>query len=138
MQRSPLQVLIIEDDPFMAPLLTAVFKRAQFEVTLIQDGQEALDRLQRHAWVPLVLIDSMLPRVNGFELLKALRELPQWNDTRVIFLNDKDQITDLKKAFALGADDYLAKPLNPDEVLARAQRFFNKTRTTSTGVSQSV
>ena len=105
---------------------------------MIQDGQEALDRLQRHAWVPLVLIDSMLPRVNGFELLKALRELPQWNDTRVIFLNDKDQITDLKKAFALGADDYLAKPLNPDEVLARAQRFFHTKKTTGAGVSQSI
>jgi DNA-binding response OmpR family regulator len=67
----------------------------------------------------------MLPHVNGFELLQAIRKQPGWQHTKVVMLSAKDQIADLKQAFALGADDYVLKPFDPEELLARVGRFLH-------------
>lgn len=118
-------ILIVEDDPFTASLLTFIFKRAQFDVTLLTDGQSAWEHLQDHPPARIVLLDIMLPHVNGMALLERLRGLPQGANSRVIMLSAKDQVADIQKAFALGADDYLVKPFDPDELLARVQRFLS-------------
>ena len=65
----------------------------------------------------------MLPHVNGFELLHRLKELPAWEASKVLILSAKDQTAEIQKAFALGADDYMSKPFDPQELLARVKRF---------------
>jgi DNA-binding response OmpR family regulator len=116
-------ILIVEDDPFTASLLTFLFKRELFDVQCIPDGQAAMDHLQQAQPVPVVLLDLMLPHVSGMDLLAHIKRLPAWNATRVLVLSAKDQVSDMTSAFALGADDYLVKPFDPQELLARVRRF---------------
>lgn len=116
-------ITIVEDDPFTASLLAFIFKREQFEVTLLQDGQSAWQHFQHGSPTQYVLLDIMLPHVNGLELLHRLKGLPAWDATKVVILSAKDQIAEIQKAFSLGADDYMSKPFDPQELLARVQRF---------------
>jgi DNA-binding response OmpR family regulator len=121
-------ILIVEDDPFTASLLEFMFQRAQFNVTLLSDGQAASEHLEKNPAADIVLLDIMLPHVDGMRLLKQLRERADAPSTPVIMLSAKDQVADIQKAFACGADDYVVKPFDPDELLARAQRFLKKVR----------
>jgi DNA-binding response OmpR family regulator len=116
-------ILIVEDDLFTASLLDFLFKRELFDVQCIHDGQTASDHLAQEQSTHIVLLDLMLPHVSGMDLLAQLKRLPAWNTTRVLVLSAKDQVSDMKAAFALGADDYLIKPFDPQELLARVRRF---------------
>jgi DNA-binding response OmpR family regulator len=116
-------ITIVEDDPFTASLLSFIFQRAQYEVTVLEDGQAAWHHFQSESPTNYVLLDIMLPHVNGLELLHRLKGLPAWNNTKIVVLSAKDQISEIRKAFSLGADDYMSKPFDPQELLARVQRF---------------
>lgn len=116
-------ILIVEDDPFTAHLLQFVFEREQHAVTWLPDGQQAQNHLQQHAPADVVLLDLMLPHVDGLDLLRQLRSLSAWQHTRVMVLSARDQTSDIRQAFALGADDYMTKPFDPQELLARVQRW---------------
>lgn len=115
-------VLLVEDDAFTASLLSFVFQRQQFEVTCLADGQSVLDRLDTAEPASAVVLDILLPHVNGLEVLRRLRAHPKWQHTPVLVLSAKDQITDIEAALAAGADDYLVKPFDADELLARVKR----------------
>lgn len=116
-------ILIVEDDAFTAQLLQFVFQREQYAVTWLPDGQQAQNHLQQQVPADVVLLDLMLPHVDGLDLLKQLRSSPVWQHTRVMVLSARDQTSDIRQAFALGADDYMTKPFDPQELLARVQRW---------------
>lgn len=116
-------ILIVEDDAFTAQLLQFVFEREKYAVTWLPDGQQAQNHLQQHAPGDVVLLDLMLPHVDGLDLLSQLRSLPAWQHTWVMVLSARDQTSDIRQAFALGADDYMTKPFDPQELLARVQRW---------------
>ncbi len=116
-------ITIVEDDPFTASRLSFIFQRAQYEVTVLEDGQAAWHHFQSESPTNYVLLDIMLPHVNGLELLHRLKGLPAWSNTKIVVLSAKDQTSEIRKAFSLGADDYLSKPFDPQELLARVQRF---------------
>lgn len=116
-------ILIVEDDPLTAQLLQFVFEREQCDVTWLADGQQAQSHLQQQPPAGTVLLDLMLPHVDGLDLLKQLRSRPAWQHTRVMVLSARDQTSDIRQAFALGADDYMTKPFDPQELLARVQRW---------------
>ena len=116
-------IIIVEDDPFTASLLAFIFKREQYEVTVLEDGQAAWQHFQISDPTQFVLLDIMLPHVNGLELLHRLKGLKDWAQSKVVILSAKDQISDIEKAFRLGADDYLTKPFDPQELMARVQRY---------------
>lgn len=116
-------IIIVEDDPFTASLLAFIFKREQYQVTVLEDGQAAWQHFQSNDPTQFVLLDIMLPHVNGLELLHRLKGLKDWAQSKVVILSAKDQISDIEKAFRLGADDYLTKPFDPQELMARVQRY---------------
>lgn len=116
-------VLVVEDDEFTARLLQFLLEREQYEVILVSDGQAALTYMASHAPTSIVLMDVMLPYVNGFELLRQLREHPAWGHTRVIMLSAKSEGSDIARALDAGADDYLIKPFKPEELFARIRRY---------------
>jgi DNA-binding response OmpR family regulator len=118
-----LSITIVEDDPFTASLLAFIFERENYKVTVLEDGQAAWQHFQNQSPTQYVLLDIMLPHVNGFELLHRLKELPAWEASKVLILSAKDQTAEIQKAFALGADDYMSKPFDPQELLARVKRF---------------
>jgi len=116
-------VLIVEDDELTASLLKFLLERERYSVHLAADGRAGLDYIQQHAPTSVVLMDVMLPYVDGFELLRALRANAAWHDTRVIMLSARSQGSDIARALDAGADDYLIKPFKPEELFARIRRY---------------
>lgn len=118
-------ILMVEDDEHIAYILRFLLERNGFAVEQAVDGREALQRL---ALPPpdLVLMDIMLPYHDGLELLERLRGEPAWRTTPVLMLTAKAREADIVQALDLGADDYVTKPFQPEEVLARVRRMLRK------------
>lgn len=115
-------ILIIEDDPTMAYLLRYVLEREGYAVEHRSDGRQGWDYLSQQGAADLVVADVMLPYIDGFELLKSMREDSRWQHTPVVLLTAREQELDVTRAFDLGADDYVKKPFSPIELLARIRR----------------
>lgn len=110
-------ILIVEDDPDIANILKLYLESNQYGVFLASDGEKALEIFFREK-IHYVLLDIMLPKKNGYEVMKEIRK----NSTvPVIFLSAKDQEMDKILGLDLGADDYIAKPFSPLEVIARVK-----------------
>jgi DNA-binding response OmpR family regulator len=111
-----MHVLIVEDEPEMAKLLSRGLQEEQFEVSLARDGQAALE-LSSSKPFDVILLDVMLPKVNGLEVARQLRGSEQ--ETPVLMLTARDSLQDIVKGLNAGADDYLTKPFSFLELLAR-------------------
>lgn len=116
-------VLVVEDDEFTARLLQFLLERERYTVTIVGDGQAAMTYIETHEPTSIVLTDVMLPYVNGFDVLRHLRQQPAWRHTRVIMLSAKSEGSDIARALDAGADDYLVKPFKPEELFARIRRY---------------
>ncbi len=114
-----MKILLLEDDPILSEIIEEFLCEHGYHVTLFYDGQEALNALFVDKFDILVL-DINVPSLSGFELLKALKEAGIITPT--IFITSLSQINDVKKGFALGAEDYLKKPFELEELLVRIER----------------
>lgn len=112
-------VLIIEDDAFMAELLAFVLRRQGLQVSTVIDGEAAMQLLEGPCVYSAVLLDLLLPRHGGLDVLARMRQLPAWSQIPVLVLSALDKAEDITRAFEVGADDFISKPFNPDELLAR-------------------
>ena len=111
-----MHVLIVEDEPEMAKLLSRGLEEEQFEVTVARDGRSALEMSSVEPY-DVILLDVMLPRMSGIEVARQLREREQ--ETPVLMLTARDSLHDIVKGLDSGADDYLTKPFSFLELLAR-------------------
>jgi DNA-binding response OmpR family regulator len=111
-----MKLLIVEDSTRLSAALTSDFRAEGFAVDHAGDGQAALWQIEAHEY-DLMILDLMLPRVSGLEVLRALRASRA--PTRVLVLSARDQIEDRVAALNLGADDYLVKPFDLSELKAR-------------------
>jgi sigma-B regulation protein RsbU (phosphoserine phosphatase) len=123
---SSARILVVDDEADINTILSVTLRRAGYEVISAADGLEAVESVQRHA-PDLILLDVMMPRADGFEALRRIRELAPTAHTPVIMLTAKGALTDKMKGFERGADDYVAKPFEPAEVLARVQALLKRT-----------
>lgn len=123
-----LPILLAEDDK-NTRLLTTLRLKPYYEVTAVADGQEALDYLRSGKEAALLVADVMMPRLDGFELVKQLRQ--DGNSIPVIMLTAKQQISDKRTGFALGIDDYLTKPVNYEELVMRIDAVLRRSRITN-------
>jgi CheY-like chemotaxis protein/nitrogen-specific signal transduction histidine kinase len=112
------QVLLVEDDPRLPELLTGLLHDDAIALTSARNASEALAQV-REKQFDLILLDLGLPEVNGFEVLRQLKESPQTESTPVIVLTAWNATTDKLRAFELGASDYLTKPFETAELRAR-------------------
>jgi DNA-binding response OmpR family regulator len=118
----PPSILLVEDDDVTAYMLAYLLQREGYDVTNVTDGKQALDAINNNPPFSLALLDIMVPYTNGFELVSHIRSMPSWNDSAVIMISGKSQEKDIIKALDAGATDYIVKPFQPGEVLARIRK----------------
>lgn len=127
------KILIIEDDLSIAELQKDYLEVSNFNVTICQDGVSGLTEIKNNKY-DLVILDIMLPKINGFDILKIINEN---KDIPVLVVSAKKEEIDKIKGLSLGADDYMTKPFSPGELVARVkshianyERLKNKFNTT--------
>lgn len=119
----PGEIMIVEDDVHIARLLIFLFQREGFTIVHAADGLAA-ERMIEHNLPPaLICMDVMLPYHDGIYLLKKLRTQPKWEDIPVMLLTAKTQENYIINALKLGANDYMVKPFQPGELVARVRRL---------------
>src|SRR3954454_7374878 len=120
-------VLVVDDDPFIARLLEIELKAAGYDVRVGSDGEEALG-LANERVPDLVLADVMMPKMDGFELTRRLRQDPRTASVSVIMLTARGLSSDKLEGFSAGADDYIVKPFDTPELLARIRGVLRRAR----------
>lgn len=118
-------LLLVEDEPDLLEVLRLTFEREGFRLVLAHDGEEALDLAQRMA-PDLVILDLMLPKLDGIEVCRRLREHPSFKRTPILMLTAKSEESDVVLGLGVGADDYLAKPARPRELVARVRSLLRR------------
>lgn len=108
MTNNPIKVLMIEDDKFLCDLAAKKFSKEGFHVLVAMEGRRGIELAEKEL-PDVVLIDILLPGLDGFEVLKRLRRNPSFDNTRLIVLSNYGQAEELEKARALGADQFLIK-----------------------------
>jgi DNA-binding response OmpR family regulator len=119
-------ILVVDDEASVVEVESLYLKREGFNVRTAKDGREALDAIQEYP-PALVVLDLMLPKVAGMEIMRRLRDDPT-NNTPVIMLTARSQETDRIYGLEMGADDYMVKPFSPAELVARVKAVLRRAK----------
>jgi CheY-like chemotaxis protein len=112
------KVLVIDDDIRSGFALTSMLEQHGMKVVYAENGREGIERLQQHANTDLVLLDIMMPEMDGYETAGAVRAMPGFEQLPIIALTAKAMKGDRDKALVAGASDYIAKPVDVDQLVA--------------------
>ena len=110
------RILVVDDDEMVLMALEELLKPEGFEVEAVSSGAEALERLDKVAY-DLLMLDVIMPEMDGFELCKRIRTLGSYNETPVVFLTAKSREEDKVKGLEAGANLFLSKPISPEKLL---------------------
>ena len=120
------KIIIVEDDPFLLSILAEKFKEADFDIETAIDGEDGLNKIKSGNF-DLVLLDMVLPKIDGFKILEELRDDNQAKKTSVIVLSNLYDKNSIDKAILLGAKDYIVKAYNtPEEIVFKIKSFLVK------------
>lgn len=115
-------ILLVEDDPFLVDVYTTKLREAGFEIDVAEDGAEALRKLKEKK-PDLLVLDIVLPQIDGWTLLRKIRENPELKDLKTIIFSNLGQKADIEKALKLGAIDYLIKAhFTPGQVIEEIKK----------------
>ena len=123
-----LQVLMVEDDGLAADMLRFILEREGYTVTHAVDGRLARQIIDAEAPPALALLDIDLPYHDGFELIEAIRGSAAWAEVPILMLSSKGTELDIARALDAGADDFIVKPFQLEELKARVRRRIRKSR----------
>ncbi len=121
----PKKILIVDDEPNIVIPLQFLMEQNGYGTLVAQSGEEALEMISKEK-PDLVLLDIMLPGVDGFEVCEIIRLNPEWRNTRVIFLTAKGRDVDIAKGMVLGADEYITKPFSNQQIIAAVKRLLEE------------
>ncbi len=116
------KVLIADDNPQILELLEAYLEPLRVDVRLAADGEATLAAVERDE-PDLILLDIMMPKRSGFEVCRLLKDDPRYRDIAIIMVTALNEMGDLERARECGSDDFLSKPVNKIELLARVQNL---------------
>lgn len=119
------RILLVEDDQNFGDVLRSYLEMHEYEVTLATDGLQGLESFKKGAF-DLCILDVMMPKKDGFTLAREIRERDA--ETPIIFLTAKTMKDDVLKGFKIGADDYISKPFNSEELLYRIQAILKRSQ----------
>ena len=120
--------LVVEDDKNLRKLITTYLQRNKYNTYEATNGEEALNVLDQ-SYIDLIVSDIMMPKMDGYELIKSLREAKY--DVPILIITAKSEIEDKKEGFLLGADDYMVKPIDIEEMLLRIQVLLRRSKSAS-------
>ncbi len=124
------KILLVDDEQDIVEFLEYNLRQEGFEVITAYDGVEAISKLSQKP--DLIILDVLMPKKDGYETCKEIREMPDFKETPILFLTAKSSEMDEIKGLNLGADDYVQKPISPKKLVARVKSNLRKT-----GVSKS-
>ena len=124
MEKKNCKALIVEDDPDITTLLTYILKKEGFTVTSVSDGETALSIVNEFK-PDVVLLDLMLPKINGFEVCHRIKENIKTKDIKIVVVSAKNYHADINRAKKLGADEYLVKPFAKEDLIKILNSFHN-------------
>ncbi len=110
------KILIVDDEPNIVMTLEYAFKKKGYEVFIARDGSEAMEIL-KHNVPDMVLLDIMMPQVDGYQTLEWIRENEELKNVKVIFLTAKNKSTDVEKGMNLGVNKYMTKPFSVKKIV---------------------
>lgn len=116
-----INVLIVEDEEAIANLIKISLSQAGYLTHIVNDGEKAIEEILKNSY-DLVLLDVMIPKVSGYEVMEYVRDL----NVPVIFITALSQVNDKVKGLKLGAEDYITKPFDIEELLARVEVVLRK------------
>ncbi|MEC4295942.1 response regulator transcription factor [Adlercreutzia shanghongiae] len=120
-----LKVMAVDDETSIRNLVRAVCEDSGYECVLCEGGEAALETFQRE-WPDVVVLDVMMPRIDGFEVCRRIREMDE--NVPVLFLSARDDIIDKRIGFSFGGDDYMVKPFNEEELILRIDALVRRSR----------
>ena len=121
-------ILVVEDDKNLRKLITTYLQINKYNTYEATNGEEALNVLDQ-SYIDLIVSDIMMPKMDGYELIKSLREAKY--DVPILIITAKSEIEDKKEGFLLGADDYMVKPIDIEEMLLRVQVLLRRSKSAS-------
>ena len=124
------KILIVDDEPINIQVLINQLSLENYEITSLDNGIEALELIQQGFKPDLILLDVMMPKMTGYEVVKHLRQIFPANELPILLLTAKDQVSDIVEGFIAGANDYLSKPISKNELLVRIKTHLQICKTT--------
>jgi len=119
------KILIVDDEPNIVMSLEYIFKKENFEVFIARDGEEAIEIVE--TTIPdIILLDIMMPNVDGYQVLNYLKSNEKLKEIKVIFLSAKNKISDVELGLQLGADKYLSKPFSIKKLVKEVKTLLTK------------
>ena len=120
------EILIVDDEPNIVVPIQFLMEQQGYKVMVAERGEDALDLIYQYK-PDLVLLDIMLPGIDGYEVCEIVRLNPNFRKVKIIFLTAKDREEEIAKGLALGADDYITKPFSNTELVAKVKELLEKT-----------
>jgi len=116
------KILVVDDEPFILKSLSFVLTKEGFHIQTATNGVEAMEKIRQQK-PDIVFLDIMMPKMNGMEVCRWIRDDPDLRNIYVIILTAKGQEMDREKGFSIGADEYMTKPFSPSSVLQRIREI---------------
>ena len=116
------KILIVDDEPNIVVPLQFLMEKIGYETVVAQSGEEALEVIPKEN-PDLILLDIMLPGVDGFEVCEIVKLKPEWKHIKIIFLTAKGRDVDIATGMILGADEYIAKPFSNKQIVESVQKL---------------
>lgn len=116
------KILIVDDEPNIVMSLEYIFKKENFKVFIARDGEEAIE-IAGNSRPDIILLDIMMPNVDGFQVLKYLKENEDLRTIKVLFLSAKNKISDIELGLQLGADKYISKPFSTKKLVKEVKKL---------------
>jgi len=119
------KILIVDDEPTILMALEYAFKKQNYEVFIARDGSEAIE-IVKNKIPDIVLLDIMMPKVDGYQTLKDIKENENLKNIKVVFLTAKSKKSDIEKGFSLGVDNYFTKPFSIKKIISEINILINE------------
>lgn len=116
------RILIVDDEPNIVMSLEYIFKKENFEVFIARDGEEAI-QIAEDKLPDVILLDIMMPNVDGYQVLKHLKNDSKLEDIKIIFLSAKNKVSDIELGLQLGADKYVSKPFSTKKLVKEVKQL---------------